>query len=407
MNRLSRAFGLAVLLLAQVLVGCGKKATNSSTPSGDPNPANSGGPGGGSGEARGQLPPRDPAKDAAAAKQREAQTKQYAQAEATLADAIRKRKPGGATKDGVVGVLSLSGKDGLYAQSAVLSPDGSKVAVALMDLKQSGSKERVYYIKDLLSDLEVCRFKAGFSMSMAFSPDGSLFALAVEKQAVTLWDTATGQQKQSIPIAQIPWGTVFTPDGSGVIVCLQGTPTLFDVITGKQVRTYGKSDFWTPTLSPDGSLLATSISRSKDYGVALWNAATGDLITELKPKGAFTNPTKLQFSPDGATLRYQPTTSDAKFSSWDLKSDAPKDYVKAEKASTFSLSPDGRLAFAQSSSPDMIQVIDVATGAQKTTKSFAAGIGSLSFFPGGTLLGTFENANFTVWDLSVLHPNAK
>lgn len=92
-------------------------------------------------------------------------------------------------------------------------------------------------------------------LSVAFSPDGKMLASAHLRSAVRLWEVASG----------------------------------------KEIRTLNHVGAVRVCFSPDGKVLA---SAAHDNGIFLWDAATGDKIRTLKHRGAFV----VAFSPDGVSM---------------------------------------------------------------------------------------------------------
>jgi WD40 repeat protein len=137
--------------------------------------------------------------------------------------------------------------------------------------------------------------------SVAFSPDGSLLAVAGYDNWIELWDSAQGKK---IRRWETPEGCVvglaFSPDGhslaSGGI--RDSVVHLWNVSTGHQVRDFEGLPQGATSIafSPDGKYLAAGGFKSP--GVYLWEIGTG------KPLGPLFGPTVPEQSPNGMAVPF-------------------------------------------------------------------------------------------------------
>ena len=184
---------------------------------------------------------------------------------------------------------------------------------------------------------------------VAFSPDGSILAVAGPEQPIKLWDVSSGQvaytlDNETVDVAHdiefspdgthlavgghkydgtvlhgmlMVWqvqngqfmpafvqdrtegihGISFSPDGHLLASAgTEGTTQLWDVATGQAVHTLRGNSCYEVTFSPDGSLLATA---GCDRTVKLWEVASGRLVCTLPHDGEVVS---VVFSPDGTLL---------------------------------------------------------------------------------------------------------
>jgi WD40 repeat protein len=151
--------------------------------------------------------------------------------------------------------------------------------------------------------------------SLAFSPDGRF--LVTRSSPATLWDVSSGKEVRTFG-PELHTGFVsmflgFTPDGQSLVQARgDGTIKIWDVLTGNEERCLAdppkKSGvtyrLTTAALSSDGKLLAVATYSSAEefenrHRITLWDLAPG------RPLGTVTGSDSchaLAFSPDGRWL---------------------------------------------------------------------------------------------------------
>ena len=143
-------------------------------------------------------------------------------------------------------------------------------------------------------------------LSTALSPDGAIVSSGgSQDNAIRLWRTSDGSLIRTlIGHADGVIGMATSPDGTMLAsVSRDETLKLWRLADGAVVRTITNvvspySVYGPVAFSPDGSLLATSLSGTNNLG--LWRLSDGSLLHALKANGGGVN--SVAFSSDGTLL---------------------------------------------------------------------------------------------------------
>jgi len=146
--------------------------------------------------------------------------------------------------------------------------------------------------------------------SLAFSPDGTVFAAAggnTDDFAVHVWDVATGQLTGILGgHSDIVWGLAFSPDGEMLAsVSRDHTAIIYDWQNAEIIKVLnfpGEVD--SVSFSPDGQILAIG-GVDKPQGqvgmAAIWTYSVGSWDPSIK-YSEYINVVTMAYSPRGGTL---------------------------------------------------------------------------------------------------------
>ena len=311
-----------------------------------------------------------------------------------------------------------------------LSPDGKLLAVFTDAVKVSrkGAAETTLEIMvwDVASGRKAQSLKvstaptqfgvAGGGMaSLAFSSDGAWLAMR-DESTLKLWDVAAGRELKSFPSPRITSGNpsdpafvifankfLFSPDRRLLSVVSDGRKiNLVDAASGTTLQTLAGHDgaVLGVSFSADSKLIASSGS---DNQIKLWDVATARELRTLS--GAAMPVSDLAFSPDGKSLT---VAGHQAVSSWELVSGGVRravslhdDYgrpkLRGIQERGCTLSRDGKLVIAGSSTQSTAKIWEVATGRELPIMSLTQGkeLGNAAFNGDGSVVALIEKNSQT------------
>ena len=194
-----------------------------------------------------------------------------------------------------------------------------------------------------MEEIHVLERGSQFPASVAFSPDGSVLALGLFDQQITLWDVTSGQPVYTFDKQEEnrTKRMEFSPDGALLAVgVIDGTVRLLDIASGKIIHILkygGETDIHGLAFSPDGNYLA---SGGRVTAVILWDVASGEVVKTFRLTD---NAISMDFSPHG-TILATAGGSEHEVRLWDVESGVLLySLPHNDQLTSVAFSPDGRL----------------------------------------------------------------
>ena len=240
---------------------------------------------------------------------------------------------------------------------------------------------------------------------LAFSADGTCFAIGQEDGTALIFDAATRQPvapplRHSGPVTVVR----FSPDGRTLLTCevpSDGAPPagarLWDAATGAQIGQpmLDEDDAIDAAFSPDGTLLATA---GNDNAVCLWDART--TARRAGPLRHDRSVRAVVFSPDSRLLASASWDGTARL--WDARTGAPRGrpMPHGDRVLDVAFSPDGR-RLATASRDKTARLWDAATGLPLSEPFRHGGeVRRVRFDPRGARLLTVSDEDAAhLWDI--------
>lgn len=220
-------------------------------------------------------------------------------------------------------------------------------------------------------------------LCVTYSKDGKYLASADIGGAIKLWEISSGKELRSFHGVDADF-LAFSPDGSLIAASDEYALKIWEAATGKERYSFeGGSILFTP----DGRLLA---SVGQDKTARVWEVASGKKLFSFS--GEF-----IALSPDGKTLAS--INRDKLVQLWEMKSGKElRSFSITAKSIPYQLeyTPDGKNLIAVIG--DILYLIDASSG--KEVRSFKGYVGKLD--PKGRYWAStpsFSN-NLSLWDLS-------
>jgi WD40 repeat protein len=234
---------------------------------------------------------------------------------------------------------------------------------------------------------------------MALSPDGKYALAGFSWGVLTLWNVATGKEVRTFSGHDKDIEAVtFSSDGRYALSgSRDNTIKLWDVASGKEIRTFtGHSEFVNAVaFSPDRKYL---ISGADDKTLKLWEVASGKELRTFSGHADDIN--SVTFSPDG---KYTLSGADDKtLKLWEVATgkEVRTFFGHSDRVLSVAFSPDGKYALS-GSVDNNLKLWDVASGKElRTFSGHADAVNSVKISPNGKYaLSGSRDATLKLWEL--------
>jgi WD40 repeat protein/serine/threonine protein kinase len=291
--------------------------------------------------------------------------------------------------------LSRSRELAVSALTGLESPDlNLLLSVAALNTADTPAA-RNSLLTNLQENWSVDRFLHGHTdgiRTVAFSPDGRLFATAGRDRNIILWDANTFQPIGEPLLGHTDWinTLVFTPDSLTLISAgSTGNIWRWDIRTGQAIGTPlsgAENGVYSLATSPDGQMVAAGDGAGS---IAVWDLSSGTRVSDSKNAHSDVIYT-LAYTPDGQYLASG--GGDSLIRLWDAKTMEPVGEPLAGHESlvlTLAFTVDG-MTLASAGVDQSIILWDIPSGT--LLDQFSSGhterIRSLAFSPDGRLMAT-------------------
>ena len=293
----------------------------------------------------------------------------------------------------IVSTMTITFND--KVTGVAFSPDGSRYAL--------GSKDKTVRVfeTDTSQSVGYTLRHDGPVSAVAFAPDGARLLTGSEDGSAMVWDAATGASLLPDPIRH-PAGitaVAFGPAGKRVVTASDDrTAQVWDAKTGLPLGrpAVHASRVLSATFSPDGRRFATG---GDDNSARVWDAATGEPLT---PPFKYTaTPVAVRFSPNGYHLLVAARNRLAEV--WDLITPAdlaadPPDSALPKVGPGTASSPDGKVILSYGAGQTArVRTADTHEPVTPLLRT-GAGVSAAGFAPDGNSVATGdEEGVIQVW----------
>ncbi|MEO1760991.1 MAG: NACHT domain-containing protein [Cyanobacteria bacterium J06629_18] len=278
--------------------------------------------------------------------------------------------------------------------SVAFSPDG--------ELFATGDSNGVLSFWKATGGREILTFKGhtNWVMSVAFSPNGQTLASSSNDQTVRLWDINGGKCLHTFHGHTNRIRSVaFSPDGQTLASGSNDqTVRLWDINGGKCLHTfYGHTNrIRSVAFSPNGQTIA---SGSEDQTVRLWDINSGECLHTLLEHTSVV--ASIAFSPDGQTLAS--SSEDLTVQLWNITSGKCLQTLQGHTnwVGSVAFSPNGQ-TIASGSKDKTVRLWDINSGeCLYTLLEHTNRIRSVAFSPDGqTIASGSEDQTVRLWDVN-------
>ena len=301
--------------------------------------------------------------------------------------------------DDLLTVYDAAGKERFHATTQIAQLDGLLFSPDGKTLAAWAPLSSQIALWDVATGKETSRVKTArlLAHQIAFSPDGKSVASRGSDGLLHVWDPASGQELQKMPLQHgAPGGSAayvvtpiaFSPDGKTLAVALGTAIHVLDLAAGGEVGNFvgHAAPVQDVRFTPDGARVVTC---ARDGTAGIWDAANGKLTAwRVRPEGSV--PVAV-IAPDGQSVF---VGQQGGVGRWDLTADKAVDRPVVAKLQgavfALALSADGK-TLAGAGAGRSVYVWDVETGKDKGTAPEPGVNPAVALSPDGGLLAVTGN----------------
>ncbi len=264
-----------------------------------------------------------------------------------------------------------------------------------------GVDNRETYLWDISSSQKIISYETNRENNLSsFSFDGKKFATINIDNKIGVWDIES--KKESVKLTSHSsknWSVASSKNGEQLVIGTQdGMLKLWDVKKGIVLNTFGKhsENVYSVAFSKDENFIASGSGAYIDgvNEVKIWDIATGKEIKTLKESDYNESVFSVSFSEDGKLLASGEGSEfySSKIRIWNIATGKSMKTLTGHSApvEALSFSPDGKL-LASGGRDNVIKLWNVSTGDElKTIEGNTDWIMSLVFSPDGTVLASYS-----------------
>jgi WD40 repeat protein len=301
--------------------------------------------------------------------------------------------------------------DSQHSLYATLAPGGGSLAVwgyedaSIRLFDANGLKEiRRFNPEGAAITKSVDSWGWANNISVSFSPNGKVLAVAREVGRIDLWDVKSGKKLHTLACDsfQRPTFLAFSRDGTKLASAGSdnwggdNTVRLWDITEGKEVRPLAGhgSPISSVAISPNGNTIATG---GRDGAIHLWEGSSGKHLSRLE--GHRNRRSQVSFSTDGQRLvSWGSWGSDGRLRIWDSRTWQVVSRLELQGPDAYweAVSGDGKTAVSGDLKKRSVRFHDLTTG--KVTGEADDSYRPIALSPTGDKLVGLDGALITVAD---------